>query len=200
MTGVQKHDQRARHGKRGRGGGRGAGSYNFRKSSRGAPVVYDPEAHTEYVTGFRRRKQARRLEAQHKAAVKEKETLRDARRERKEFFRETAERVRGVASPDGNASDAHESDAVRTAITEYSLGGGEAVVSTVVTSIDTDADTTFIKSKIGSGAPIEHKYSRKNPLTKDIANTKRIASGLGKPMKKKSRKGDRLRALLNGNA
>lgn len=192
--------------KRGRGGGKAHSwsALNPRRVRRAEAVVYDPAAHTEFVTGFRRRKQARRMEAQHKAAVAEKESLRTARREKREFLRGAAQRARAGpddAEPDESAADGKQDETEGAGVQEYAVGDGEAVISTVVTKMDSGADTTFIKSKIGDGANIRKQISRKNPLPKDISSTKKLSSGVTTAIrKKKSSKGKRPRVPKRMNS
>jgi Nucleolar protein 12 (25kDa) len=59
-------------------------------------LVYNPEAHREFVTGFRRRKQERRSQAAKEIAETEKQTRRDERKERRAILKRTADRARGV--------------------------------------------------------------------------------------------------------
>lgn len=139
---------------------------------KGNAIIYDPDAHREFVTGFRRRRQARRAKATHDAAVADKQARRDARRERRAFLRRTAARARGF-SGDGSEDEAesvelgrklqtggdeentkamNEGDDVRTKTTtcdspEISRsypGKRDTFVTTTVTPFETFAETNFV--------------------------------------------------------
>jgi hypothetical protein len=71
-------------------------------------LVYDPEAHREFVTGFRRRKQERRTQAAKDIEANEKQTRRDERKERRAILKRTADRARGVNFD--HSSDEDEAD------------------------------------------------------------------------------------------
>ncbi len=129
--------------------GKGHRANNPRVARRSAAIVYDPAAHTEYVTGFRKRKQARRLEAQSAAAAAEKESIRIARREKRAVLRDAARRARGEV-PDGDL-EGGDNEAEEAEVQEYSIGEGDAVVTTVVSKIDSNVDTSFISRGLGMG-------------------------------------------------
>lgn len=179
---------RGGHG-RGRGGSRGGGrsTSNPRIGRKGAPVIYDGDAHTDFVTGFRRRKQARRLEAAGAAAIAERESIREARREKRAVLRDAARAARGDV--EGGSGDEAEEGAE---ITEYAGADSDAnvTVTTTVSRIATAADTSFIKSSIG--APAKREYSRQNPLPKYV---KPKLSLVKAKLKKKVAKGSRSRGI-----
>lgn len=146
-----------------------------RSSKKGAPVVYDPLAHAEYVTGFRKRKNARRLEAQAKAAEAEKEKRREFRRDKREFIRESAQRMRGIpVDEEGSDKDAEPT-------VEETYDDGDTVVTAIVSKIDTSADTSFIKSTITGE---RRTFSRRNPLPKEVS-TARLAASVVESLKGK---------------
>jgi hypothetical protein len=115
-------------------------------------VVYDPGAHAEFVTGFRRRKQARRVQAAKENLAADKQARRDARKERRGVLRRTADRARGnvTSSEDENAEEErgnsvhqHPSANFGNRITQVYDGAGESVVTTVVAPMQTFADSHF---------------------------------------------------------
>lgn len=67
---------------------KGKGKSSSTTSSSGRPakirkvkeVVFDPDARKEFLTGFSKRKQARKLAVRHKAIAREKEELLDSRK------------------------------------------------------------------------------------------------------------------------
>lgn len=63
-------------------------------------VVYNPGAHREFVTGFRKRKQERRAQATKDIAIAEKQARRDDRKQRRAILKRTADRARGFADTD----------------------------------------------------------------------------------------------------
>jgi hypothetical protein len=117
----------------------------------GGRAVYDPGAHAEFVTGFRRRKQARRVQAAKENVAADKQARRDARKERRGVLRRTADRARGnVTSEDENAEEergnsVHQQPSANFSnrITQVYDGAGESVVTTVVAPIQTFADSHF---------------------------------------------------------
>jgi len=147
------------------------------RAKRGASLVYDPLAHAEYVTGFRKRKNARRLEAQAKNAENEKEKLKEARRDKREFIRESASRMRGHVGGSSAPGDEDVGTEEKEEKEEYQ-GDDDAdtVFTTTVTKMDTAKDTSFVKSTLSTNS--KEKYSRNKPLTKDIAATKKAAAEL----------------------
>lgn len=113
-----------------------------KKGSRGTgePVVYDPEALREFVTGFRKRKQARRLEAQANNKKLAKEERRQLRQEKRDFIREQRERIAladagsSGEGDDGSDDDVDEQDPNAT-IQRFENPDG-AVVTAVVAPLD----------------------------------------------------------------
>jgi hypothetical protein len=129
-------------------------------SNSSARAVYDPGAHKEFVTGFRRRKQARRAQASKDIAAADKQARRDARKERRNVLRRTADRARGfVTSSDdeqGNAADTADNsrglaqgeggevgNKMTGRVTKVYDGLDESVVTTTVTPIQTFTDSHF---------------------------------------------------------
>lgn len=147
------------------------------RAKRGASLVYDPLAHAEYVTGFRKRKNARRLEAAAKNAETEKEKLKEARRDKREFIRESASRMRGHVGGSSVPGDDDEEEKDNEEKEEYQADDDvDTVFTTTVTKMDTAKDTSFVKSTLAKNS--KEKYSRSKPLTKDIAATKKAAAEL----------------------
>jgi hypothetical protein len=115
-------------------------------------AVYDPGAHVEFVTGFRRRKQARRVQAAKENIAADKQARRDARKERRSVLRRTADRARGIesSSEDEKAEgdqrygvDEQACANVDNRITRVYDGADESIVTTVVAPIQTFADSNF---------------------------------------------------------
>lgn len=111
-----------------------------RKGSRGIgePVAYDPEAHREFVVGFRKRKQARRLEAQANNKKLAKEERRQLRQEKRDFIREQREQLsfadNASNSEDDGDDDVNEQDPNAT-VQRFENPDG-AVVTTIVAPLD----------------------------------------------------------------
>lgn len=160
---------------------------NPRVPRAGAPVVYDANAHAAFVTGFRKRKQARRLEAEQAAKRAEKEVRRIERNERRSFFREASARARAFVAHEEGEEELEEEKEGEKCVYER----GDTVVTTDVTPITCDKDTSFVKSVL---APVSETYSRQNPLPKDLSVHKESGAekAAGKTLsKKKGAKGSR---------
>lgn len=117
---------------------------------RGAPpLIYDPKAHNEFVTGFRRRKEARRAEGKKAAKAAERVAIITARKEKRDIINATLARARGFELSDSENEEGSpdDRDAIeRTArqSTTYRADDNDAVVTTSVTPIETLADTRFM--------------------------------------------------------
>lgn len=140
------------------------GSHFSRSSRQGAAVAYNPLAHAEFVTGFRKRKNARRLEAQAKATEAEREKLRLARKEKREFIQETAARMRSTISEDEGEIE----ELVHVTEKSYVLEGEDTVVTTTVSKMATSPHKNLesIKSTL---KPSGHEYLRKIGAVKNPA-------------------------------
>lgn len=128
-------------------------------------VVYNPSAHREFVTGFRRRKQERRAQATKEIAANEKQARRDERKQKRAILKRTADRARGLIA-DSSDDDEDEAEDAATGTGRGILargtkrkrngGGGkpervskvyegvnDAVVTTSVVPMQTYADAHF---------------------------------------------------------
>lgn len=76
-----------------------------KKRTSSAAVVYDPKAHRNFVTGFRARKAARRERAIAEAAEQHNESRLEARKERREFLRESRQKFLQAANSDSEGDD-----------------------------------------------------------------------------------------------
>lgn len=136
-------------------------------SSRSSPaVVYDPSAHREFVTGFRKRKQERRAQATKDIAANEKQARRDERKQKRAILKRTADRARGLTADSsdddegaegGNAASrggrgilSRNAKHKRTDVGEKQDrvskvydGANDAVVTTTVVPVQTYADAHF---------------------------------------------------------
>lgn len=125
---------------------------------RSGGIVYDPAAHREFVTGFRKRKQERRNKAAKDIEAAEKQSRRDERKQRRDVLRRTADRARGLyatSSDDENEREKLTSDGrgrqreagepgdsgVR--VSRVYEGANDRLVTTTVTPIETFADANF---------------------------------------------------------
>lgn len=111
---------------------------------------YDAAAHREYVTGFRRRKQARRARASRDLVVAEKQARRDARRQRREVLRKTAQRARGL--PDDELDDGQTSEGQQDDIFDHgSMNGDDIVIpSAQVPSAPSNNTPNVVKTYSGA--------------------------------------------------
>lgn len=128
--------------------------------------MYDPTAHREFVTGFRKRKQERRAQATKDIAANEKQARRDERKQKRAILKRTADRARGLIAESSDDDDETEGgDAasgagrgilVRKTKRKRNDGGGkperiskvydganDAVVTTSVVPVQTYADAHF---------------------------------------------------------
>lgn len=99
---------------------KGKGKSSSTTSSSGRPakirkvkeVVFDPDARKEFLTGFSKRKQARKLAVRHKAIAREKEELLDSRKalrdERKERAAHNVKTAKELYGDAGSSSEAEE--------------------------------------------------------------------------------------------
>jgi hypothetical protein len=139
-------------------------------------VVYDPNAHREFVTGFRRRKQERRAQATRDIAAAEKQTRRDERKQRRAVLRRTADRARGLeaeSSDDDDDDDVNMAGAPRgsgvlarggtgrgvrhakpAGVSRVYDGAHDARVTTTVTPMQTFADAHFL-SRLPKARPVK---------------------------------------------
>lgn len=100
----------------------------FRKQKQAPPVVYDEAAHREFVTGFRKRKEARRQHAAASATAAGKEARRQERRAKREVFRSK------IIENDDDFEDAENGE-------EFTYcGEGDVIVKTSVTSLEGGLD------------------------------------------------------------
>ncbi len=155
-----------------------------RRFKKGAAVAYDPLALAEFVTGFRKRKNARRLEAQAKAAEAEREKLRLARKEKREFIQETAKRMRSVIP----GEEAEPGESVDTSETSYVLNNEDTVVTTTVSKMENNAHKDF--GSIKSTMKVSGETSRRAPLSRDLTAVKKSRAS-GTPPGAKKLKGVR---------
>lgn len=137
------------------------------KNRTSAAVVYDPTAHREFVTGFRRRKQERRAQATKDIAANEKQARRDERKQKRAILKRTADRARGLVAESSDDDD-EEDDNVDGAngsgrgvlargvkrkragdegkserVAKVYDGANDAVVTTTVAPMQTYADAHF---------------------------------------------------------
>lgn len=120
--------------------------------------MYDPAAHREFVTGFRKRKQERRTKAAKDIEAADKQARRDDRKHRRDVLRRTADRARGLYTAssddeddeDGVSGDAQKrprgkggADGKGVRISRVYEGANDASVTTTVTPIATFADSNF---------------------------------------------------------
>lgn len=112
------------------------------KKSRAPAVVYDPDAHREFVTGFRSRKQARRQQAAESAASAEKDARRQLRKEKREVLREAAEKSRGAFD---DSDDDVKADEICREETTYQTD--DTVVTAVVAPLETAIDKKVVEKE-----------------------------------------------------
>lgn len=134
-----------------------------RKQKQAPPVVYDEAAHREFVTGFRKRKQARRQAAAANATATEKETRREERRARREVFRTEKEESDEEVEGKGTAEEF------------LYAGEGDALVTASVTPLNSRIDQVVIslaENKGGEGNGIEE-----SEIVKRTANGRSALKG-----------------------
>lgn len=104
----------------------------------GEAIVYDEDAHREFITGFRKRKQARRLEAKANAEKLAKETRRQLREEKRNYIREQREQFLSAATLSDDNGDDSDLDASRDpdAVVHRFENADGAVVTAVVAPLD----------------------------------------------------------------
>lgn len=157
------------------------------------PVVYDPDAHREFVTGFRRRKQARRQQALTIEKEKIKEERRQKRQERRDVIKETKERSVGYALPDDGDADAEADDAL---VQHYGADDG-VVVTTLVAPLDAPSvappleEGAFIqkmadgKARLAAKNEVAETHPRKEHGKQDAERPSKklpsLSSSIGKP-------------------
>ncbi|KAF8070873.1 nol12 [Scenedesmus sp. PABB004] len=110
---------------------------------RGLEVVFDPKAHREFVTGFRKRKQQRRKEAEKQNVKKAKEQrVQDRAERRKELKAQLGlPEDYGVHDSDGEQGGADpDAAAARAEVKQYSAGGLTTTVSVVRMSMGDSDD------------------------------------------------------------
>lgn len=109
-----------------------------RKGSRGIGehVAYDPDAHRDFVTGFRKRKEARRLEARANAEKLAKEERRQLRKEKREFIQKQRDQILNADadSEDEDEDDIEERDP--NATVQHFENPDGALVTAVVAPLD----------------------------------------------------------------
>ncbi|KAI0558307.1 Nucleolar protein [Gracilaria domingensis] len=98
------------------------------RGRQGAPVVYSAEAHREFVTGFRQRKQQRRQEAQKRAAEQQKKEKREERKQRRDVFRANREQIQ--------ADSEDEQEDTKSVRQSTQFQGPDGVVTAVVQPLD----------------------------------------------------------------
>lgn len=120
----------------------------------GAPVVYDPSAHREFVTGFRARKAARRERAIAQAAENEKQAKIEDRRERREFLKESRERFLQSVREDDSDEEDEENEENQVERREYDgeeNEEGTEKVTTIVTPLDINPSTVPFSQLVEEG-------------------------------------------------
>jgi hypothetical protein len=163
-------------------------------------VVYDPGAHAEFVTGFRRRKQARRVQAAKENLAADKQARRDARKERRGVLRRTADRARGnvTSSEDENAEEErgnsvhqHPSANFGNRITQVYDGAGESVVTTVVAPMQTFADSHFNlrlpRKRISTGLAVDESMTGSKPQDLPAVVGRKLTNSGAKKLSKSNR-------------
>lgn len=145
---------------------RGSGSRSS-SDKKGAIVFYNPLAHAEFVTGFRKRKNARRLEAQARLAEAEREKLRLARKEKRSFIQETAALMRRSV----DVEDKEKCDEVGACEKSFVYRNDDTVITTIVSKMENNSHKgpESIKSTM---KPLNHKDSCKKSLAKDVGSIK----------------------------
>lgn len=139
-----------------------------RKSQQGPPVVYDPDAHREFVTGFRRRKQARRATAAARALESERETRRQERRVKREVFR------RNLDQDDDDVGSEAEEEGVQQISYE---GEGDVLVTASVTPLEKSFGNMGVATRTKGEGEGDLKKSRGGNEGKTVEGEARTDGG-----------------------
>lgn len=150
-----------------------------RSNRRAPPVVYDPDAHREFVTGFRRRKQARRQEAAASAASAEKEARRATRKEKREVLRATVEKAREYSDDDSD----EDATAAEISREETTYQADDAVITAVVAPLETAIDKRVARDQESSKKVTARGVADGTEKTSRIAKVRKPASGGGRKRK-----------------
>lgn len=145
------------------------------RPKRAPAVVYDPDAHREFVTGFRRRKQARRQEAAASAASAEKEARRQMRKEKREVLRATAENFRDNSD---DSDDDAKADEISREETTYQTD--DAVVTAVVAPLETAIDKRVARNQNIATKPAVNGVSDGKDKPSRIGKVKKAPSNGGR--------------------
>lgn len=147
-----------------------------RRSS--ASVVYDPDAHREFVTGFRKRKLQRRQHAEKKAAEQERQARIEERRQKREVIR--ANRKQVEFGENGEVSSGEEEEKQDEAqVTTFD--GDNAVVTATVTPMQVGPEL-FRKPSVSKS----EKDSVQNSDNKTNTSKETTKLGAKKELKKRS--------------
>lgn len=128
--------------------------------------MYSPEAHREFVQGFRKRKQERRQKAKADIEAAEKQARRDSRREKREFVREHRKSVMGHDS----SSDEDET-AAESQVTTFA-GEGDSVVTAVVQPMEISKFEAPRRTKVATEDPNERGKAEKKDAKSRHAESK----------------------------
>lgn len=145
------------------------------KGRRAPAVIYDPDAHREFVTGFRSRKQARRQEAAASAATAEKEARRQMRKEKRDVLRAAADKSRGAF--DDSDDEAKAEEIGREEITYQT---DDTVVTAVVAPLETALDKRVVHEKREVADSVAQKGTGGKEKESLIAKAKKAQSTGGR--------------------
>lgn len=124
------------------------------------PLIYSADAHREFVSGFRRRKQQRRQQALHTAAQNEKENRLELRRQRRHVFKSNRRIALGSDSENDQLQDnVQHIDSLRTVDTYREH---DAVVTAVVAPL-----VVSVPVPVSSSAASQHADDKSSVCAND---------------------------------
>lgn len=154
----------------------------MRPKYRAPPLVYNPEEHREFVTGFRKRKEARRQEALAAAVELEKQARRDDRQQRRDFMKSNRKMVLG--------EDSEDEEEVQQAGGEVTTFDGEG--GSVVTAVVAPMEMGKINMDSGKGKRTSEEDEEKNDKKDEKDDGKKVGGtgriGAAKAVKKRGRR------------